>query len=878
MSIKKIITLITLINIFIFINNVFAEYPLCIGNDYEQKQPVEGIKLPFVSIITDVQEIAENGVIQLTADAEIDQQGKAFFYWCADKGHFEYNSTINSDFRVVNYIAPFVSQDEIVKITVQVGDTLGYIDTDTITIKVSKLENVLVKTLNRINGDIQILPINPDILQGIGIVKINGKDIQTNWTSDSITFNIYNAIGQTFDSLYQPVHIEIYGANNNKLYTGYYPFKDVAPNEWYSRPIIKLWKEGVLSGYTESDSNEFKPNKGANRAEYINVAVIADEKANEPTRTYTSYTNSFNDVNADDWFAKYVQYAKDQNIAQGCNPADNLFCPDDTINRAEAVTITDRTFDSLQATLETYKQGKIPSKKFTDVTDAGKWYYPFVYTAMEEMLVNGYSDGSFRPEAPVTRAEMAKINCIAAFGVKDCMFTGELNTPFVTSVFPRTAALDELTTFTVKGYNLPGTTAFWIDQCENIQSLGGTAEEQKFTCTPSYTAGTKDGVVKDQTDGAELYNFTINITETLPVVNSVSPLTATFEEPTIFTVSGENLPDTTAFWIADCADLQDLGGDANQHKFQCTPSNTAGIKNGVVKDQPEGTELLKFTINVQDEYIPPVNNEPVVNSVTPTNAKYQELTTFTVTGSNLPETTSYWIDDCDNLQDLGGTSEQRQFQCTPINSTGIKDGVVKDMSGDAGNILENFTVNVQDEVTPPPPVGDTVVYSVKPDTGTLGVKTTFTVTGENLPDTTAFWIDECINPTPLSGGTSEIRKFTCTPGYKTGSHDGEVKDKPQGTILYDDFSVNFLFGTPKVDSVTPKTVNAGQPTVFTVEGSSLPDTTVIWIDGCMELVSFEGDANKRTFQCTPSGTDSKNGVVKDKSGGTELLKFTVNVQ
>lgn len=47
---------------------------------------------------------------------------------------------------------------------------------------------------------------------------------------------------------------------------------------------------------------------------------------------------------------------------------------------------------------------------YTDVsTDA--WYYDYIQTAVWEGLISGYRDGSFRPEAPLTRVQLVQILC-----------------------------------------------------------------------------------------------------------------------------------------------------------------------------------------------------------------------------------------------------------------------------------------------------------------------------------------------------------------------------------------------------------------------------------------------------------------------------------
>jgi len=84
-----------------------------------------------------------------------------------------------------------------------------------------------------------------------------------------------------------------------------------------------------------------------------------------------------------------------------------------------------------------------------------------------------------------------------------------------------------------------------------------------------------------------------------------------------------------------------------------------------------------------------------VTAVSPTTAVLNQSTTFTITGRNLPDSTAFWIGECDSMTSLGGTPTQRQFQCMPRWTTGVKDGVVKDKSG--GTLLKAFTVNVLPE-------------------------------------------------------------------------------------------------------------------------------------------------------------------------------------
>jgi hypothetical protein len=820
---------------------------------------------------------------------------------------------------------------------------------------------IFIETLgDRALGDIKILPTNfeADAFGPSDSVKIEGVEVSDDWASDGLYVNdIYSQANIDWGDLSSPIHIEIVNEAGNRIADTFYPFSDIEPSAWYLPAAMKLWKENVISGYEGDKENTFKPGQEATRAEYLITALKADEKANFPNRTYPPYNAGlFGDVSSPDWFADYVQYAWEQQIEEGCDPGSNEFCPHEAFTRAEAVSLTGRTFDYLRTTAENYNPPALD--EFSDVTSSADPFYEYVYSLRDHDVLDGYPDGTFRLENTVTRAEMVKFNCIAAFGVEECLFPQHMDTPFVTAVWPQNATLDEPTTFTVDGYNLPdslaftladcadleplggnenqrqfrctptqpgevaGTilenanggelqrftvtvkappivtsvspttatyeeptiftvlgenltneTAFWIAHCEGLEPLGGDATSREFQCTPSHETGLQDGVVKDRPEGNELFSFTLDVQEAAapvqPTVTSVSPLTATYEEPTIFTVRGQSLPDTTAFWIANCYDLQSLGGDASERQFQCTPRYQTGTQEGVVKNHSGGTELLSFSIEVQEETVPTL--PPSVNSISPTTATLGESTVFTVNGQNLTSSTALWIDDCQDLVSLGGNADQQRFRCTPSHQSGLQDGEVKDQPN--GNILLDFSINVESAPVPAQPI----VTSVAPLTATLSELTTFTVYGENLPVSTALYVAGCEDVSYV-GGTSSARRFQCIPMYKAAIRDGLVKDEVDGTILYN-FDVEVVPGIPTVTGVTPLNATKGERTTFVVSGTSLPETTTIWIAHCDSVVSFGGTAEEKVFECTPAyETGPQDGVVKDESGGSTLHSFTVNFQ
>ena len=87
--------------------------------------------------------------------------------------------------------------------------------------------------------------------------------------------------------------------------------------------------------------------------------------------------------------------------------AEGLFRPGDSLSRAEAVAMLARlTVDENGQAL--YQEGESYPVSFSDV-DGDSWYASYVGFAQKYNIVGGYEDGTFRPDQPVTRAELMKI-------------------------------------------------------------------------------------------------------------------------------------------------------------------------------------------------------------------------------------------------------------------------------------------------------------------------------------------------------------------------------------------------------------------------------------------------------------------------------------
>ena len=141
-----------------------------------------------------------------------------------------------------------------------------------------------------------------------------------------------------------------------------------------------------IVGYPDST---VRPQNGITRAE---VATIFFRLLTEEVRTANStQSNSLSDVTRGQWFNHAVSTLSSMGIVKGHN--DGTFAPNAPITRAEFAAIAARFDDKNTDT----------SSKFTDI--ASHWAKNEIGIAANKGWINGYPDGTFRPNQYITRAE-----------------------------------------------------------------------------------------------------------------------------------------------------------------------------------------------------------------------------------------------------------------------------------------------------------------------------------------------------------------------------------------------------------------------------------------------------------------------------------------
>lgn len=170
--------------------------------------------------------------------------------------------------------------------------------------------------------------------------------------------------------------------------------KSYSPVTFVNRKAAELNRTdhfAFLVGYTDGT---FGPERNMTRAE---VTTMFARLLTEQIEADKTYSNTFSDVPKGYWAANYIGYMQQFGIITGYS--DGSFRPNAPVTRAEFAAIASR--------FEKLTEG---SKSFTDVPDT-YWAARYIDFAATRGWVTGYSDGTFKPEDPITRAEVAAATC-----------------------------------------------------------------------------------------------------------------------------------------------------------------------------------------------------------------------------------------------------------------------------------------------------------------------------------------------------------------------------------------------------------------------------------------------------------------------------------
>ncbi len=160
-------------------------------------------------------------------------------------------------------------------------------------------------------------------------------------------------------------------------------------NITFKRDKNNVSDQAYINGFPD---NTFRPDEKLTRAQAVQIAAKAAAIDNFVGEEYAS---RFSDIKNDDWYYAAVAYLEENEALP--NEWQNEFLSGKEITRGEYLYI-------LNGMLVKYNDS-VKYFTFSDVTNESTPYYEAIMTAVASGCVEGYEDGTFRPENALTRAE-----------------------------------------------------------------------------------------------------------------------------------------------------------------------------------------------------------------------------------------------------------------------------------------------------------------------------------------------------------------------------------------------------------------------------------------------------------------------------------------
>lgn len=185
--------------------------------------------------------------------------------------------------------------------------------------------------------------------------------------------------------------VEVIFAAVQQPSTGSTNFSDVPANQWYAPAVSYVTQRGLFSGVSET---QFAPSQSMTRGMLVSVLY----RFNGTSHTGTS---PFTDVSSNAWYGNAVSWAYANNLVSGVS--DTSFAPNTPITREQAAVMLARYLKFSGVALES------GTPDFQDTASISGYAKESVGAMQKAGLLSGDNEGNFRPDAQITRAEIASI-------------------------------------------------------------------------------------------------------------------------------------------------------------------------------------------------------------------------------------------------------------------------------------------------------------------------------------------------------------------------------------------------------------------------------------------------------------------------------------
>ncbi|MDR1134694.1 MAG: S-layer homology domain-containing protein [Clostridiales Family XIII bacterium] len=166
--------------------------------------------------------------------------------------------------------------------------------------------------------------------------------------------------------------------------------QSVFAEHWADPQMQRYQALGVISGYPDGSIGEDNPVTRAEAAKIFSELLARRE---------LPAAANFSDVPASHWAWRYVQNVNALGLMNGTS--DSTFEPEARITREQAATVLNRVFAKFMT--------GAAATDFSDSSVVASWASAAVAALSGNGYITGYPDGSFKPQANITKAELITI-------------------------------------------------------------------------------------------------------------------------------------------------------------------------------------------------------------------------------------------------------------------------------------------------------------------------------------------------------------------------------------------------------------------------------------------------------------------------------------
>lgn len=317
-------------------------------------------------------------------------------------------------------------------------------------------------------------------------------------------------------------------------------FTDVSRSDWFYDYVDYVSSKGYFRGTTETT---FSPQRNMTRAMFVVVLFRFDGAKGDSSQS------AFTDVAPGAWCTDAINWAAANKIVEG--KGDGTFAPDAPITRAQMCAIIDRY-------LNYYKKGNkvtLPQtgsvSAMSDQNTVPSYAVDAIKQGQRYGLINGFKDGTFRPNALSTRAHVAAVIYRMADLVKRA-------------------------------------------KAENTSSSGGGGGSSSTTYTYTLTYDANGGVLtgaSSATETTKKTSYTFKVTDAIPTRDGYTFLgwakdknatTATFVAGDDYTMTSANTSETLYAVWQKAHDPDDLLGNAVLASIDQAKTRFTKMKSAVI--------------------------------------------------------------------------------------------------------------------------------------------------------------------------------------------------------------------------------------------------------------------------------------------------------